>query len=209
MIISFLSTHFISTQIDFINGRSSLQQLLLVMNSIIEAKENCTGIDIIYLDIWKAIDTVPHNELLHKLWSLRIHGRLWLLLRAYLLGRPQSVRINQAILWLLTVISGVPQGGILGPQIFTIYINNFPEMLKQLCHCISFCRWHKMYFPLHTPSDQIAFQEDLNNVCIWPKKWKLSFNCTKCAMLHFWQEGTEQVTYVYTKWLHNRVQVLY
>ena len=82
---------------------------------MIETRENSTGIDIVHLGIRKAFDTVPHNELLHKLWSLGIRGRLWLWPRAYLLGRSQSVCINQAISQLLPVISGVPQGSILGP----------------------------------------------------------------------------------------------
>ena len=91
---------------------------------------------------------------------------------------------------ILPVIS-VPQGSILDPLIFTIYINDFPEVLK---HVTAYLFADDIY-PSHTPSDQIAFQEDLNNVCNWSRKWKLFFNCTKCAVLHFWQEGTEQAMY--------------
>ena len=167
-LIPFLSTHFISTQFGFIKGRSSLQEPLLIMNSIIEVKENWTGIDNVYLDIRKAFDAVPHNELLHKLWWLGIHGRLWLWLRAYLLDRSQSVRINQAISQLLPVISRVPQGNVLGPLIFTIYINDFPEVLQHVTAYL-LADDAKCIYPSHTPSDQIAFQEDLNNVCIWSK----------------------------------------
>ena len=78
--------------------------------------------------------------------------------------------------------------------LYTIYINDFPEVLKHVT-AYRFADDTKCIYPSHTLSDQIAFQGDLNNVCNWSKKWKLSFNFTKCAVLQFWKEGTEQVIY--------------
>ena len=129
------------------------------MNLIIEAKENSTGIDIVYLDIIKAFNTVSNNELLHKLWPLGIHGRLWLWFRAYLLGRSQSVHINQAISWLLPVISRVPQGSIWDTAIYNLHkINDFPEVLKHVTVYL-FADDTKCIYPSHTLmiSDQIVF----------------------------------------------------
>ena len=64
-------------------GWSSLQQLLLFMNNILEARTQLSNADVIYLDFRKAFDSVPHNELLYKLWKYGITGNLWLWFRAY------------------------------------------------------------------------------------------------------------------------------
>ena len=69
--IGYLTKHLSNQQFVFMTGRSSLQQLLLFMNNILEARTQLSNADVTYLDFRKAFDSVPHNELLYKLWNYR------------------------------------------------------------------------------------------------------------------------------------------
>ena len=107
-------------------GRSTLQQLLLYFDHIYNSVSLGCQVDAIYLDIRKAFDSVPHCELLFKLWKIGISGKLWNWFRCYLSNRLQCVTISNSRSDLLPVLSGVPQGSILGPMLFIIYINDMP-----------------------------------------------------------------------------------
>ena len=86
--------------------------------------------DTIYLDIKTAFDTVFHNKLLENLWVAGLVGNVWKFFEAYLNDHWQFVSINSHRSDVLPVTSGVPQGSILGPMLFTVYINSLPEVLQ-------------------------------------------------------------------------------
>ena len=118
---TFLDETFSDFQFGFLPDRSSLQQLLSFINEILNVKQTDNELDVLYLDISKAFDTVAHHNLLTKLQKCGISDGLLKWLHAYLTDRVQCVRINNQLSDLLPIASGVPQGSILGPLLFAMY----------------------------------------------------------------------------------------
>ena len=95
----------------------------------------------------------------------------------------QCVRLSENYSSLADVISGVPQGSVLGPVLFITFINDLPDTVSGLVKI--FADDSKIYSAVGEDQQQQNLQYDLDKLCDWSRKWKLSFNATKCKVMHF------------------------
>ena len=182
-IVAFLTQSLSDCQFGFLQGKSTLQQLLVFLHSVDNDLSRKLQTDVIYLDFRKAFDSVSHNKLLDKLWSLGITGSLWLWFRAYLSSRSQTVYINGHYSDYLPVTSGVPQGSILGPLLFLVYINNIPSLAKS-ARLLLFADDTKCVKTISKFSDCTNLQNDLNSLYNWSLS-NIAFNREKSVLLRF------------------------
>ena len=175
---NYLSPH----QHGFRSNKSCLTQLLEFMHFLEEAVENRECVDIIYLDCSKAFDTVPHELLLYKLKSVGIEGQLWNWIKEFLTDRQQRVKVKGICSEWGGVGSGVPQGSVLGPTLFLIYINDILDGLNSRGKL--FADDLKLYRKVMSSDDRQGLQDDLSKLEEWSRKWKLKFNKEKCKVMH-------------------------
>ena len=111
----------------------------------------------------------------------------------FLSNRTQAVRIGQSISNTLPVVSGVPQGSILGPILFLIFINDLPDNINSACKI--FADDTKIYSSVNTLDDSNILQGDLDELFNWSMTWRLLFNATKCVHMHM---GNKTHSFKYT-----------
>ena len=168
-------------QFGFIKGRSTSLQLLNIMNDWTCAIENSNSSDCIYLDYQKTFDTVPHKRLISKLYAYNMDEKIINWIKYYLSERKQYVEINgQKSEW-QKVTSGIPQGSVLGPLLFLIYINDLPDGITSTIYM--YADDTKLYREIKSPDDHQILQNDLSKLCTWSKKWLLKFYPKKCSCL--------------------------
>ena len=177
----FVTQSITTAQFGFIRKHSSLQQLLIFISNIMSPSKHT---DVLYLDFKKAFDSVAHNELLVKLWRFGITGNLWHWFRGYLLYRCQCVCVKNVTSGTLPVLSGVPQGSILGPLMFLIFVNDLPMSVSS-SHLLLFADDTKCLKQIDNSEDCSALQQDLHNLTQWSEYWNLHFNDSKCVLLRF------------------------
>ena len=180
-IVNFLDTHnlYSNCQFGFRKGRSCVSQLLEALNKFTKYLDDSLPFDIIYLDFKKAFDSVPHNRLLLKLESYGISDDLISWIRDFLKNRIQKVRVGSSLSSEGRVLSGIPQGSILGPVLFNIFINDLPLGLTSDVKI--FADDTKLF---NLSSNSSILQDDLNKLLSWSKKWQLTFNISKCKVLY-------------------------
>ena len=144
-----------------------------MLDKIISAFDTKAELDCIYLDFKKAFDSVPHNELLVKLWQSGICGSLWGWFKAYLSTRQQCVSLSGVSSDLLPVVSGVPQGSILGPLLFIIYVNDLPSLASS-ADILMFADDTKCLNQYNTPLDSLHLQCDIDLISNWSNEWNLA-----------------------------------
>ena len=168
-------------QSDFRPSDSCVNQLIAITHEIFEAFDCNPSLEVksVFLDISKTFDKVWHEGLLYKLKSMGISGELYNLLENYLSDRFQWVLLNgQASSW-RPVLAGVPQGSILGPLLFLIYINDLPNELKSNAKLFADDTSLFTIVKDKTESANIP-SNDLSEISKWAYDWKMLFNPDPC-----------------------------
>ncbi|CAH1273383.1 Hypp5110 [Branchiostoma lanceolatum] len=166
----------------FRKGLSCESQLVLTLQDLAKNLDHNKQVDAAVLDFSKAFDTVPHERLLSKLKHYGISDLLQSWLRAFLTERTQRVVFDGGTSKAVRVTSGVPQGTVLGPLLFLLYINDLPNSVDS--HVRLFADDCLIYRTISKPSDAQALQSDLDALSEWQNRWLMSFNPSKCHILH-------------------------
>ena len=166
-------------QYGFRQKRSCVTQLLSVLNKITKYIEDGETLDMIYLDFKKAFDSVPHKRLLLKLESYGIRGKLLTWIDSFLSNRKQKVKVGEELSEEVDVLSGIPQGSVLGPLLFVLFINDLPNNIKS--ECFMFADDTKLF---NSTNNNQTLQEDIRELEKWSATWQLQFNALKCKVLH-------------------------
>ena len=181
-------------QYGFISGRSTLLQLLTVLDRWTQGIDQGKETDVIFLDFQKAFDKVPHNRLLDKLSHYGITGTVLTWIKSFLLGRKQRVRLHEAVSPWEEVRSGIPQGSVLGPSLFIIFINSLPDAVTS-SEIFLFADDAKIFRQIVAQQDQDDLQKDLNSLYDWTKNSLLQFNSEKCSTMTISRQPAEERKY--------------
>ena len=182
--VEFLVKHKLlnSSQHGFLKARSCLTNMLCFLEEITKWIDVGSPVDIIYLDFQKAFDKVPHQRLLLK---LKVHGigdsiTDWI--EQWLTDRRQRVVVDGEVSNWKSVLSGVPQGSVLGPILFLTYINDLDDSITS--NVLKSADDTKLFRMVNTDGDKQHLQNDLDRLVKWSEKWQMLFNFGKCKCLH-------------------------
>ena len=165
----------------FRSKHSCESQLILTIHDLAKSLDCRTPLDMIIMDFSKAFDTVPHNRLLHKLHSYGITGNTHKWITNFLTKRTQRVVVNGEHSKWVHVKSGVPQGTVMGPLLFLIYLNDLPDNISSEVRL--FADDCVLYRPITNDIDIEHLQTDLNTLTQWQNTWQMHFNADKCFVL--------------------------
>ena len=153
--------------------KRSVQSQLIIGNDLDKCVQNVN----IFLDFSKAFDKVPHNLLLHKLKTFGFNNKLLNWFTDYLSERSKTVIVEGKQSENFPVTSGLPQGSILGPLLFILYVNDISDGCSSTVS--SFADDVKIFRKIKSTSDSDVLQNDLKLLEIWAKRWKMYFNLKK------------------------------
>ena len=139
-------------------------------------------VDLVLLDFSKAFDKVNHLKLLFKLSQHGIRGNTLTWIKSFLVGRTQAVVLEGETSEEVPVNLGMPQGSVLGPLLFLLYINDLPHDNQSQIRL--FADDTAVYLTVRNNSDSNILQADLDRLEIWERTWDMEFNPSKCQVLH-------------------------
>lgn len=172
--------YFHASQHGFRKGLSCETQLAAFIHDLHVNLDNNTQTNAIFLDFEKAFHKISHHLLMTKLAQLNLDPHTFSWISDFLTNRNQFVLVNTSSSDTRPVVSGVPQGTVLGPL---IYINDLP--LNIVSNIRLFADDCVLYTQINSPDDQIKQQADLLTVVNWCQQWQMSLNVSKCKLISF------------------------
>ena len=170
----------------FLNDKSCTTNMINFIDSVTLSLNDCStiSVDVIYFDFAKAFDSVNHDLILKKLKiNYKIDGRLLKFLRSYLSGREQCVLVDSCKSDIKPVLSGVPQGSILGPILFVLFINDLPVGLNSSTNLVLYADDTKIWRSIKSYNDYCSLQDDICLLNSWAISNKMKFHPSKCKVL--------------------------
>jgi len=178
------------SQHGFVKNKSCLTNLLEFTTFISGCIDDHKDVDVIYLDFQKAFDKVPHKRLLAKLKSFGIVEKVYAWVESWLIGRRQRVVLSGSFSEWKPVTSGVPQGSVLGPLLFVIFVNDMDQAV--LSRLLKFADDTKLFRCISDPEDVATLRDDLKSLCKWSEDWQMCFNVDKCKVMHFGSKNARE-----------------
>jgi len=168
----------------FLPNKSCTTQMVEFCDSLFLSLNRNIRSDVVYFDFAKAFDSVNHDLILYKLkYYYNIDGMLLQFMKSYLSGREQSVVVNGAISATLPVLSGVPQGSIIGPTLFVLFINDIYSGLSHGTNILLYADDTKIWREISEQEDHNILQHDINFLMTWARTNKMKFHPDKCKVL--------------------------
>ena len=158
-------------------------QLLNLIDIITKNQENGGQTDLIYTDFEKAFDKVAHRRLLSKLGAYGINSKILEWIKSFLCGRKHQIRINGKYSDWMEVPSGIPQGSVLGPLLFIIFINDLPQACDNSSNLFLFADDAKMFKHILNNKDSQELNYCCQQIYDWSEKWLMKLNTDKCKVL--------------------------
>ena len=179
--------------------RSCLTQLLNFWDSILENMEAGRGVDAVYTDFSKAFDKCETGVLLHRLKECGITGKMGVWLAAFLDPevRKQAVGVDGSLSNLVNVLSGVPQGTVLGPCLFLVHLLGISSVTSEDTWVSSFADDTRLLRGIEAEEDCQALQLDLSRVYGWAEEIGMVFNAKKFEVLRFWSKPESAPAFEY------------
>ena len=187
-------------QYGFRQKRSCESQLVTTIEDIAKHLDNKEQVDMLILDFSKAFDVVPHIRLLRKLEHYGINGKILEWIKAWLTQRQQCVAVEGETSGNAQVKSGVPQGTVLGPLMFLLYINDIGNEIKSKLRL--FADDSLLYLAIDCKDDCSRLQKDLDKLVEWASEWQMTFNASKCYVLRITNKN-KPVIHKYT--MHGQI----
>ena len=176
------------SQSGFTRGDSTIYQLLNIYDDFVKALDEKVSTQAIFFDVSKAFDRVWHRGLIHKLEAIGIRGSLLLWFRDYLTDRKQAVVVKGSKSTFLNISAGVPQGSVLGPTLFLIYINDLNNEIESITKL--FADDTSMYLSLNDDQTRNRIlNSDIQKISRWAESWKVTFNCQKTELLNICRQN--------------------
>ena len=193
-----VNSYIVENQHGFVPSKSCSTNLLCYTDYITKTFDNKNQIHSIYTDFRKAFDIVPHHLLLHKInKQFGIEGSSYAWFESYLSDRYQRVIINGVQSEWYAAPSGVPQGSVIGPTLFIMYINDVLPCLKY-SKLLLFADDAKIFKEISSPNDCLLLQTDIDNFFNWCSMWRMQLNVDKCYFINFSLKRKYDITFNYS-----------